>query len=256
MHKTLTTFTFCLLSTILFAQDTLTFYFDENWKEVKHKEAASYYRNAFMGENKTWHVRDYFMNHKLQMTGTFKNGKLKSRVGHFVHYHENGEKLSEGNYREDKRFGKWMFWNNQGQKESEGEFVNDMKIGYWTYWHETGEKRSEGNYENNHKTGKWRFYYPEGMLEAEEDFTKYPNGIAVGYYKNGTMSYKGTIVFGVKHGEWSTWNCDGFLTLKGMYDRGKKQGEWIRAFREGEMKINFVAGESTGRKFGGIARKK
>ena len=63
---------------MLYAQDTVTVYYDKDWKEIQEKEHASYYRKAFV-ENNIWKVNDYYMSYKLQMTGTYPSKKFDIR---------------------------------------------------------------------------------------------------------------------------------------------------------------------------------
>ena len=97
------------LSNSPLAQDTLTFYYDKNWKEIPEKNAAVFYRKAFVDDNNTWSVLDYYISDKIQMTGTFKSKSLLKQ-GHFVYYYENGIKKSEGNYLNNKAEEKWCYW--------------------------------------------------------------------------------------------------------------------------------------------------
>ena len=42
------------------ASDTLTSYFDKDWKEVRSEAQAVYYRKAYELKNKRWKVEDYY----------------------------------------------------------------------------------------------------------------------------------------------------------------------------------------------------
>ena len=55
-------------------------------------------------------------------------------------------------------------------------------------------------------------------------------------------------------GLWTYWNSDGRIFLKGNFDRGLRNGEWVRPFREGEMKLIFKDGVLQGKQLGGIDR--
>jgi len=219
------------IPTSLAAQDTLKIYYDKNWNEITDKNAAVFYRKAFPDGNNTYAVSDYYINNKIQMTGRYKNVKMKEKQGHFVYYEENGQKLSEGDYLNDKVEGLWSFWFDNGAKKSEGNFVKDRKDGEWSYWNNYGQLTSKE-------------YYRNGEIYLIE-----------GYHENGTLSFKGEynasglLVTGIY------WNSDGREYFRGRYKYGLRDGEWIRSFGESELKVNYKNGECTGNPFGGMVRK-
>ena len=43
-------------------------------------------------------------------------------------YHENGQKKSEGNYKDDKHDGKWTWWHENGQIEAERNYKDGKCI--------------------------------------------------------------------------------------------------------------------------------
>ena len=43
-------------------------------------------------------------------------------------WYENGQKRSEGNYKDDKGEGKWTLWDKDGQEKSEGKGTQTVKI--------------------------------------------------------------------------------------------------------------------------------
>lgn len=252
--KILISLLLCVVSGFLFAQDSITIYYDTNWIEIADKNEAVYFRKAFPDSDKTWKVRDYYKSNKIQMTGTYKSKKLTSRHGHFIYYHENGTVSSEGNYREDKLEGPWTYWYENGQKKSEGEYKAGLEEGIWQYWYENGGKLSGGIYFKDEKIGVWNYYYEEGQLKSTETFQKAGYGLYEGFYENGVTNAKGNISAGRPQGIWTYWNIDGRKTLQGNFNYGIRDGEWTRFFREGEMKLFFKYGVPEDRQLGGIVR--
>jgi uncharacterized protein len=214
----------------LFGQDTITIYYDNNWIETLNKNEAVFYRKAFTDSNNVWKVQDYYINNMIQMTGAYKSKKLVSKQGHFVYYYENGNKTSEGNY------------------------VDDQEEGLWNYWLESGQKRSEGKYLKGEKTGVWNYWYTNGQLASKETYTKGGSFFVEGYHENGNIRVKGNCDKGIPEGMWVYWNSDGRITMKGNFNHGLRDGEWIRSFRDGEMKITYNNGFIEGKQLGGIAR--
>jgi uncharacterized protein len=246
----------CSLSDLLFAQDTITVYYDNNWVETSNINEAAFYRKYFIGINKECEVRDYYISNKIQMTGTYKSKKMTTRNGHFVYYHENGNKSSEGNYVDNKAEGLWSYWLENGQKKSAGEYSADNLEGVWEYWYENGEKKSEGKYLSGEKTGIWNYWYTSGKIKSTETYTKAGSFAFEGFHENGVMSAKGNCVNGLPQGMWMYWNSDGRLNLKGNFNHGLREGEWVRIFPEGELKIFFKDGIKEGKELGGVVRNK
>lgn len=252
--KTLYILFFCLLSNMLLAQDTLTIYYDHDWKEISDKKQAEFYRKAFIDTNKTWSVNDYYINGQLQMTGSFTTKSMTIKNGHFVYFYENGKKSSEGDCVNNKNHGKWTYWLESGQKSYEGIFVNSKPEGLWQYWYETGEKKSEGKYANNLKDGLWKFWSINGDLANEEMMQKGQLLYSTGFYETGAIRYKENYINQKKHGESTFWNLEGKIILKGNYSNDMPSGEWVRFFPDGtSMKIQYNNnGMITGKQFGGI----
>ncbi len=217
---------------LLFSQDTITIFYDKNWDEISNKDSAVYYRKAFLDSNRVWTAHDYYISNKIQMTGTYKSKKLKSKHGHFIYYYENG------------------------QKKSEGIYINNNNEGIWTYWDEGGEIHSSGKFLKNEKEGLWKYWYANGQLKGEEIFKKGLINSATGYYENGNISVKGNYMNEKKQGEWTYWNIDGRIILKGNFNNGTKDGAWVRYFRSGDMKIIYNKGTIEGKHLGGIIRNK
>jgi antitoxin component YwqK of YwqJK toxin-antitoxin module len=218
---------FQLFSCSIFAQDTLTIYYDKAWNEIPFSNGASFYRKAF--EDKSlWSVNDFYASNKLQMTGSYKSKKFKEKEGLFVYYYENGNKSSEGNYVAGKSEGVWKFWFESGELKSEGEYLDNEKDGVWNYWYQNGEQ-------------KVKEIYKKGSITFGEV-----------YHMNGKLSCKGNYSNGVEMGIWTYWNSDERIILKGNFRNGKRDGEWIRTFREGEMKIHYNNGFCNMPPLGGI----
>ena len=66
-----------------------------------------------------------------------------------IEYHENGEKKSEGHYKDGKKFGKWTEWFDSGTIRGRGNYKNGVEDGKWTYYDEDGKKTKEIVYDVN-----------------------------------------------------------------------------------------------------------
>ena len=99
----------------------------------------------------------------------FANGNIQGRVN----YWENGQKLSEVQYFNEKRDGSCKYWYKTGQLMSSGLYKNGKMYGPFISYYENGQIQSQGNYNYNEsdiysrKDGIWKYYYEDGKIESE-----------------------------------------------------------------------------------------
>ena len=90
-----------------------------------------------------------------------------------VNYWENGQKLSEVQYFNEKRDGPCKYWYKTGQLMSSGLYKNGKMYGPFISYYENGQIQSQGNYNYNEsdvysrKDGIWKYYYENGKIESE-----------------------------------------------------------------------------------------
>ena len=90
-----------------------------------------------------------------------------------VNYWENGQKLSEVQYFNEKRDGSCKYWYKNGQLMSSGLYKNGKMYGPFISYYENGQIQSQGNYNYNEsciysrKDGVWKYYYENGKIESE-----------------------------------------------------------------------------------------
>ena len=89
-------------------------------------------------------------------------GDEPPKNGPHIEYYENGQKMSEIHYKNDKRDGLWTYWDENGKKEIEGHHKNGELDGLETWWHENGQKMSEGHFKNGKKDGLWTEWHENG----------------------------------------------------------------------------------------------
>lgn len=248
------TFILVMSAHSVFAQDTVTTYYDKDWNRVQSKMVANYYRKAFVDKNNAWSVCDYYMNHQIQMTGTYKSRNSEIRHGHFIYYYENGNKQSEGEYLNDKKTGIWSGWYESGELKYRGNYITNYMDGLWQYWHKNGKKKAEGNFLSNVETGKWVYWNENGKLSSEEEHIARNTISYTGYSDNEKKVSEGKVVSNRKQGIWKYYNVDGRLTLQGAYKDDLEQGEWVRYFRNGSMTIFYKNGNPS-KQLGGIFKR-
>jgi len=90
-----------------------------------------------------------------------------------VNYWENGQKLSEVQYFNEKRDGSCKYWYKTGQLMSSGLYKNGKMYGPFISYYENGQIQSQGNYNYDEsdiysrKDGIWKYYYENGKIESE-----------------------------------------------------------------------------------------
>ena len=60
----------------------------------------------------------------------------------------------EGKMGKNYRSGKWIWWYDNGNKESEGLYKNKKRHGKWVHFYEDGTKRKEIIWNNGEKTSE------------------------------------------------------------------------------------------------------
>ena len=103
-----------------------------------------------------------------------------------VLFHPNGNKKSEGFYRDKMRQGKVTEWYWEGQKIYETFFDMDKPVGAHRAWFRNGALSSVQNYQNGQLHGEYRFWCMNGQVQIE------------GIYKEGK-----------KQGRWITYTPQG-----------------------------------------------
>jgi antitoxin component YwqK of YwqJK toxin-antitoxin module len=99
--------------------------------------------------------------------------------------YENGQKKTEGNYKDGKLDGKWTVWYENGQILKEENWKDNIPDGNWTYWFENGQKKSEVNYKDGKLDGVYNSWYENGQKKVEA------------YFKDG------------KYTKWTEWRKNG-----------------------------------------------
>ena len=103
------------------------------------------------------------------MMPVFANGNNQERVN----YWENGQKLSEVQYFNEKRDGSCKYWYKTGQLMSSGLYKNGKMYGPFISYYKNGQIQSQGNYIYDasdiysRKDGIWKYYYENGKIESE-----------------------------------------------------------------------------------------
>ena len=108
-----------------YAQDTLTTYYDADWR-TSDKEQARYFRKAVFKDG-LWFVDQYNLDgNYLELSGSYKVIDT-IKEGRFTAYYKNGFKKEEGDYSDHVQVGKWTTWHDNGNIGSEEVYLDSMK---------------------------------------------------------------------------------------------------------------------------------
>jgi antitoxin component YwqK of YwqJK toxin-antitoxin module len=81
----------------------------------------------------------------------YKETQNKLEKVKYKEYYPNGQKSSEGTYKDGNRDGLVTGWYENGQKEFEGTYKDGIEDGKWIWWHRTGNKWYETTYKDGMK---------------------------------------------------------------------------------------------------------
>ena len=106
---------------------------------------------------------EFYENGNKKSEGHYKNGKKDGNWTHLlsdgslvcIERFKNGVKKSEDISENGRFYGKSIKWYENGVKKGEGEFIGEKikKIGKWTWWYDNGNKKSEGDYDIKEEEG-------------------------------------------------------------------------------------------------------
>ncbi len=111
----------------LYASDSIKVYFNcAGW--VTARNCAAYYRVGKIDTERlstTGPFHDYFLNGKLYLEGTIRNGLME---GPAQYYYSNGQLKETGQYKNGSRTGKWTFYYPNGNIQKVYLYENDIPL--------------------------------------------------------------------------------------------------------------------------------
>jgi antitoxin component YwqK of YwqJK toxin-antitoxin module len=139
-------------------------------------------------------------------------------------YYENGQKESEGNYKDGKEEGLHTTWYENGQKESEGNYKDGKEEGLHTTWYENGQKEAEYNFKDGMRNGKLTQWEENGCKWEEGYYINDKPDKLFGWHENGQKRCEESWKDGEMDGEWISWYENGQKESEGNYKDGKEEG--------------------------------
>ena len=117
---------------------------------------------------RTWNLAKYTPKDgaydKWNSRGTFKHGKMEGTwVAYSPQYDDNykptGKEIIVGRGEMKHGAGTWTSFSEDGKKIGEGPYVDNRAQGAWKLYHPSGNLAAEGEFDRGDRTGEWHFYY-------------------------------------------------------------------------------------------------
>lgn len=180
----------------------------------------------------------------LEYKGQFKDDKP---VGTFTYYYPSNKIKAIIKHDEVTKRSEAIFYHENGELMSYGTYKNYQKDSTWYHYTEAGAIVSTENYKNDLLEGVRTTYYPPneqtGKVEKISSAMMYSNGLLNGEYKEyfdfGSVRVKGTYLDGKKHGVWEEYQPTGKLLAFTRYKNGLKHG-WCSAYDATGKEVNKV----------------
>ena len=141
-----------------------------------------------------------------------------------VRYTNDSSIVGTGVVENQRQTGLWKFYNAKTNTLiTEGTFKNGLRDGQWASFHANGKPKELADYRNGKLFGPARFFDSNGYLVKDMIFQ---DSILVGKY---TEYYGST--------EKDFYVDPTQIKLEGNYAAGKKGGQWLSYFPEGELAV-------------------
>lgn len=179
---------------------------------------------------------------QVRYEGAFEHGK---EIGMFKFYQLGFENpVATKLFSVDSDIAELKYYSQEGNVISEGQMKGDKRIGLWKYYHKNSEKiMMTENYESGILNGSQLTYFPNGNL-AEKVILKdgKPEGEKFIYSENGIVLKHLNYKNGELHGPAKFYNGKAELLIDGQYKNDKHYGIW-KYYENGTLKEekNFSA---------------
>ena len=207
-------------------------------QEIK-KENLSKQKQTFWDFNKT----------QVQSSGKYyvdHLGETTDEHGKWVYYDRHGVIEEVRSYYKGMLHGQVTLYYPNGKKRQEGYFKWDRQDSIYLEWYETEHLKVEGLYKMDEAIGQWKYYYRDGKLKSVEETKgednylwefylpdsmhtqtiKDGNGELTSFYTTGSVEEWYNYKDGLKDGPFEELSIYGYLTLKGSFKAGQKDGVW------------------------------
>lgn len=95
----------------------------------------------------------------------FRNGAAQGKISRF---YANGQLRETGYYLNGKKHASWSSYNEQGQLMTTAHFNEGNKDGEWLVWDNQGNLRYKLTYKNGSPAGEWAMYDANGQVSERK----------------------------------------------------------------------------------------
>jgi TonB family protein len=178
------------------ATDTLTLYYNFEWKLIKPNNGKVDYVGLAWPEKGKWHKMDYTYGPfaVLKHDGYYTDNTFSKKDGVYLEYHYNGM-MSDSSF-----------------------FVNGLKSGPEFTWDDDGNPASIRHWHNNLPVDTSLWFTDDGKISAIQITDSMGNGLYRSYVKGTKNSgTEGRIMQGKRTGKWIFRDADGITGAEAIY---------------------------------------
>ena len=124
--------------------------------EVKSECETLFAKNVVLSEDDWWNGTT-----NVEIVGLVGENQ---RHGRFTAWNQDGLKVLEGNYVDDRPEGRFTWWHDNGTKAIEGHYAEGKQHGTWTWWYSNGMKELTGDYVAGKEVGNWKEWQETGLV--------------------------------------------------------------------------------------------
>ena len=95
---------------------------------------------------------------------SFASSQIDKNLEVETSWYDNGQKMFQRSYKNEKADGKWTHWYPNGQLWTEGTYINGKLEGEWITFYDNGQKWIDGNHKDGQRYGEWAFYKEDGKI--------------------------------------------------------------------------------------------
>lgn len=200
------------------------------------------WKTQYLNGNRQGKLETWWENGKRKEVGYYNSSY---KAGPILKWHHDGKLIEQGSYFAGEPVGIATIWDTLGNLRSEQIGVYGIRNLNQIYQEKYGNDRtihlvSEGNFKDNVRDGEWKFYYKkQNKTEPTEGLyarVTYKNGLLDGkawvYYPNGNLCMEANFREGMLEGEYVAMKEAGYVSIKGNFEKNKKNGIWTVYFHE------------------------
>jgi uncharacterized protein len=197
----------------------------EKYPNGKPKVIRTYNPLSIVTPENLRRQQTFYFNGNKESDGYYRDGLLH---GTYEDYWHNGQKKSHGRYEKGKKEGEWEFYYNQFTLSSKGLFKHDKQEGPWNSYWENGSLKSQGAFAAGKEIGTWKEWNAKGEPLTENScFESNPEGRFTSYHANKTVKEDYLCRSGVPAGDYLKKDPDGTTIERGRFDAmGRKDSTW------------------------------